>query len=251
MSEIPSEAVEMAPPVPLSLAEQRILGVLIEKQKTTPDAYPMTINAMVTGSNQKSNRDPILNLTAEQVESTLEGLNSRGLVVRVVSGRVDKWKHVLYEHWRLDKIELAVIADLFLRGPQSEGELRSHVSRMEEIPDLEALRAILRRLAERKFVVYLTPEGRRGTTVTHGCQDEASLNHHRSSLTEAARLADLSAPAVFSPTSHAAPPGSRESSAELEDLRKQLADLRLLVEQLTQRVSDLNRGIGPAAMIKE
>src|SRR3954447_10874432 len=105
-------------PVPLSLLEQRILGVLVEKQKTTADAYPMSVNALVTGSNQKSNRDPLLNLSDLDVEETLERCLRMGLVQRIQGGRVERWKHLLYEAWQVDKLDLAVLAELLLRGPQ-------------------------------------------------------------------------------------------------------------------------------------
>src|SRR5215213_7110291 len=98
---------------PLSVNERRILGVLVEKGKTTPDAYPMTINALVTGSNQKSNRDPVLSLEDLDVEDALASCQKKGLVIRITgSGRVEKWRHDLYEAWTRDKVELAILAEL-------------------------------------------------------------------------------------------------------------------------------------------
>src|SRR5262249_8613612 len=120
----------------LSLVQRRILGVLIEKQKTTPDVYPMSLNALVTGCNQKSNRDPVLSVTGVDVEDTLTEMQKLALVTRVDSGRVEKWRHLLYEQWHVGKGEIAVLAELLLRGPQSEGDLRSRVSRMEPVADL-------------------------------------------------------------------------------------------------------------------
>src|SRR5262249_51107264 len=145
----------------------------------TPDVYPMSVNAIVTASNQKSNRDPLLNLTDEEVEATLESLQRRGLVMRVVGGRVDKVRHMLYESWNVAKEELAILAELLLRGPQTEGELRGRVSRMEPIADLDQLRGFLRPLSERRLIVYLIPEGRRGTTVTDGFHDPQELDRLR------------------------------------------------------------------------
>lgn len=160
---------ETQKPGPLSLQERRVLGVLIEKAKTTPDAYPLTLNALVTGCNQKSNRDPVLHLTDADVEEAVAGLKKQGLVQQITgSGRADKYRHVLYEALQVDKVQMAILAELLLRGPQTEGELRARASRMEPIPGLEELRAPLHQLAERGLVAYLTPEGRRGTTVTHG-----------------------------------------------------------------------------------
>src|SRR5437764_11992716 len=89
---------------------RRVLGVLVEKAKTTADAYPLTLNALITGCNQKSNRDPIMDLDEDQVEETLGSCQKKGLVMRVTGSRVDRWRHLLYEEWRLDKRELAIIA---------------------------------------------------------------------------------------------------------------------------------------------
>jgi uncharacterized protein YceH (UPF0502 family) len=152
----------------LSVHERRVLGVLVEKAKTTPDAYPLSLNALVTGSNQKSNRDPLLDLNDLDVEETLTACQKKGLVFKITGGRVERYKHNLYEAWRVNKVEIAVLGELLLRGPQTEGELRSRASRMEPIADLDTMRATLQALAARGLIVYLTPEGRRGTTVTHG-----------------------------------------------------------------------------------
>src|SRR6266851_2187029 len=135
----------------LTCNERRLLGVLVEKAKTTPDAYPMSLNALTTGCNQKSNRDPAMNLTDDAVEETLLRLQKQNLVSKIVGGRVERWRHLLYEAWRADKVELAVLAELLLRGPQTEGELRGRASRMEPIDDLDKLRAVLKPLTERRL----------------------------------------------------------------------------------------------------
>src|SRR5262249_35216969 len=163
----------------LNVPERRILGVLVEKMKTTPDVYPLSVNSLVTGCNQKSNRDPVLNLTDLDVEETLTGLQQKGLVIKVTGGRVVRWRHQLYEAWHVGKVDLAVLAELLLRGPQTEGELRARAGRMEPIDDLDALRAVLRPLAERGLVVYLSPEGRRGTMLTHGFHPARELERLR------------------------------------------------------------------------
>lgn len=232
----------------LSLIEQRILGVLIEKQKTTADAYPMTLNALVAGANQKSNRDPVMNLSAEQVEGTLEELNRRGLVVRVISGRVDKWKHVLYEAWNVEKAELAVLAELFMRGPQTEGELRGRVSRMDPIEDIETLRGMCKKLSGRGFVVYLTPEGRRGTVVTHGCYQPEFLNRLKSQYVGALTAEDAAHLATPSPIGAGGPARAGAALEEIAEMRKQLAELRLTVESHAVQLRRLHEqfGIEPA-----
>src|SRR5438105_8846811 len=138
----------------LLLNERRVLGVLVEKAKTTPDAYPLSLNALTVGSNQKSNREPVMNVSDEQVAATLDQLQQRGLVTRITGGRVDRWRHNLYEQWQVDKAELAILAELMLRGPQTEGELRGHASRMEPIADLDTLREKLKPLLDRKLCLF-------------------------------------------------------------------------------------------------
>lgn len=210
----------------LNTRERRVLGVLVEKQKTT-DTYPLTLNSLVTGCNQKSNRDPILDLLDEEIEETLSGLQKRGLVMRVISGRVDKWKHLLYEGWKLNGVEIAIVSELLLRGPQTEGELRVRASRMEDIADLDTLRKVLASLCERGLVVYLTPEGRRGTVVTHGFHDPNELARLRQNQ-----------PALPSEES-ASPPRGPETSV-LASLQTELRDARLQIDQLQRRFNDLN-----------
>jgi len=151
----------------LSLVERRVFGVLIEKAKTTPAAYPLTLNAIITACNQKSNRDPVMQVDEPAAEAALETLRRLGAVGIIQgSGRVDKYRHYAYEWLGVDKLELSVFCELLLRGPQTEGELRSHVSRMEPIPDLPALRIVLEGLEKKGLLHRLTPPGR-GHTVTH------------------------------------------------------------------------------------
>ena len=155
---------------PIPAHERRVLGVLIEKQKTskTADAYPMTLNSIVVGCNQKSNREPVYDLDDDAVEEALDALQKKGVVVKMTGSRADRWRHQLYELWRVTKVEMAVMAELLLRGPQSEGDLRGRANRMEEIADLDELRGLLKTLAERKLVVYVSGAGTRGAVVTHG-----------------------------------------------------------------------------------
>ena len=172
--------------VPLSPRERRVLGVMVEKAKTTPEYYPMTLAAIVTGCNQKSNRDPVTNYDADDVEDILQDLRQKGAVVKIEgSGRVVRWKHTLYDWLKVSKVELAVLAELMLRGTQTEGDLRARASRMEPLPDLPALQAVLEALAARDLVIYLSPPGRkRGVLVSHGLYPPAERERV---LQEAAR----------------------------------------------------------------
>jgi uncharacterized protein YceH (UPF0502 family) len=219
----------------LSPVERRVLGVLVEKQKTTPDIYPLSLNALVTGCNQKSNRDPILNLSDVDAEDTLLNMQKQALVTRVDSGRVEKWRHLLYEQWHVGKGEIAVLAELLLRGPQTEGDLRARVSRMEPVDDLDALRALLRPMAQRGLVVYLSPEGRRGTMVTHGFHAPDELNHLRARQDSAVGPTETPAAAP----SAASADRATSLQARLEQLQGDQAELRQQVQELRSAVARL------------
>jgi uncharacterized protein len=227
----------------LDMEERRILGVLVEKAKTTPDAYPMSINALVTGANQKSNRDPILNLSDVDVEDALVRCQKKNLAIKIIGGRVIRWRHSLYEAWHAGKIELAVLGELLLRGPQTEGELRTRASRMEPIDDLDALRAVLRPLVERNLVVYLTPEERRGAVLTHGFHDPQELTRLRARhMAEPVPVS--AAPVAVAPTPTAPSPSRAEAQSPamergLAEARDEIAALKQTVEALRGEVDGL------------
>jgi len=219
----------------LSLAERRVLGVMVEKAKTTPDVYPMSVNALLTGANQKSNRDPVMNLSEENVEDTLASLQPRGYVTRIQGGRVERWRHNLYDVWNVNKVELAILAELLLRGPQTEGELRQRASRMESIDDLDSLRAALKPLAQRKLVLFLGAEGRRGTLITHGFHAPTELQTLHSQ--------PRGEEPIHVPTATAW--ATAEQVAKLE---QDIAALRTQVHQLQEA---LDRGLEEMRRLKE
>jgi uncharacterized protein YceH (UPF0502 family) len=232
----------------LTMLERRVLGVLAEKQKTTPDSYPMTLNALVSGCNQKSNRDPVLNLSDDQVEEALRGAQQKGLALRLTgSGRAEKWRHNLYDAWHVDKVEMAVLVELLLRGPQTEGELRGRASRMDPIEDVDSLRQVLKPLAERRLVMYLTPEGRRGTVLTHGFHAPDELERLR-----AAQPAEPAAPAPPAPAPRPAADDVlkryeerlNSAGAEIAELRAAVAELRAALTDLTAEVRQIKDGLG-------
>lgn len=223
---------------PLNVNERRILGVLVEKAKTTPDVYPLSINSMVTGANQKSNRDPVMNLTDQDVEDVLPALQQKGLVTRITGGRVERWRHNLYDVWQVNKVELAILTELLLRGAQTEGELRGRASRMEPIDDLDALRASLKPLAERGLIVYLGPEGRRGTQLTHGFHSPKELEHAR---THAPKEEAEAPPARAASVAPEAGPGVRE---EIAALRADVTALRATVQALQEQLTQLKASVG-------
>jgi uncharacterized protein YceH (UPF0502 family) len=219
-------------PAPLNKRQRRLLGVLIEKARTTPDAYPLSLNGLVTGANQKSNRHPIMNLTAEQVDDELVKMRQAGLVAEVHSGgRVPKYRHFGYDYLGVKGAEAGVMTELLLRGEQTAGDLRTRASRFEPIPDLPTLDAMLQNLIAKGLVIALTPPGR-GQLFTHNLY-----------LPE--ELATLKAEVARRGTEPATPTSSTSSGQtgmameELQELRDEIKELRQLVEQLSERVQTL------------
>ena len=225
---------------PLSAIDRRVLGVLAEKAKTTPDIYPMSLNAICTGSNQKSNRDPLMQLEPADVEESLDRLRQLGAVGIIEGyGRVAKYRHYLYEWLAVEKIELSVMAELLLRGDQTVGELRGRASRMDPIPDLAALKTLLDSLKAKGLVISLTPEGR-GHVVSHALYKPRELEALKVKHSGAAQpktpfrdqyAADVPAPP--SPAMSAPPPAATSSlHRDVESLRAEIAQLRSELESL-------------------
>jgi hypothetical protein len=158
----------------LTFEQSRVLGCLIEKELTTPDYYPLTLNALVTACNQTSNREPVVALDERTVLEALEGLKRRRFVVQVTlaGARTQKYKHDLKGVFpRLGTGDMALLAVLMLRGPQTAGELRTRTERMHPYADLPAVEAALQRLAafpdETLVVMFPSGEGRRVPVWAH------------------------------------------------------------------------------------
>jgi hypothetical protein len=235
--------------VPLSPRERRVLGVLVEKAKTTPEYYPLTVAAIVTGCNQKSNRDPVTNYDPDDVEEILQDLRQKGATILIEgSGRAVRWKHTLYDWLKVTKVELAVIAELLLRGPQTEGDLRSRASRMEPFADLPALQTVLEALANRGLVVYLSPPGqRRGVVVTHGLYPPAELEKVRQAFAQSAAFGDEDERPLRLSTARVELASSAHTAswaAEVAALRAEIEALRGTVEGLANEVRDLKSALG-------
>jgi len=140
----------------LDAPELRVLGALMEKEKTTPEYYPMSLNALVNACNQKSNREPVVNYDEEIVDVALEGLRHKGLSARISgASRVAKYEHRFTERCNLGRREEAVLCVLMLRGPQTVGELRGRTERLYTFDDLESVENTLQRLADIGFVKKL------------------------------------------------------------------------------------------------
>ena len=136
----------------LDEVESRVLGSLVEKELTTPEYYPLSLNALVNACNQKSNRDPVMNLDEEDVREALRTLDKKGLAGPAdnMVSRVSKYEHRLQEAYNFTRHEIAILSELLLRGPQTPGELRSRADRMHKFDDLGIVQSTLQRLMKRE-----------------------------------------------------------------------------------------------------
>jgi uncharacterized protein YceH (UPF0502 family) len=229
---------------PLNSRQRRVLGVLVEKAKTVPESYPMTVNGIVSGSNQKSNREPQMELTQEDVEQVLEELRGLGAVTEVQgSGRVLKYRHHAYEWLGVTAVELAVMTELLLRGEQTLGDLRARAARMEPIADQAALKTIVDGLLKKGLMQELTPPGR-GQVVSHNLykdRETADLKAHVAvgAAQQISGVEELPPNRSFPaspPLRHATTDQLAEVAVELAELRAEFARLRLRVEDLETKI---------------
>lgn len=226
---------------PLSVLERRVLGVLVEKALTAAAPEPLTLNAVVVGSNQKSNRDPAMNVEEPEADEALERLQRRGLVFRITGGRAERWRHNLYDAWKVTKPELALLAELLLRGPQTAAEARSRASRMEPL-DHELAADVIKGLGERGLIVWLTPESRRGAMLTHGFHPPDELGRLKATHSTGVSVDEalVSAPLV------ASTPPQRAHGLEqrLDEVVAEVARLRAEVSELRATVIGLQEALG-------
>ena len=223
--------------IELTPVEARVIGCLIEKQITTPDQYPLSLNALVNACNQKSNRDPILELEERAVQQTLDDLGRKHFVVEKsgFGSRVPKYQHRFcnteYGTLKLDPQELAIVCELLVRGPQTPGELRTRAARMAPIGDVSEVEAALTRLSEREdgpFVVRLAREpGRRDSRYAHlfsgpveGDKEERHAETHSSTATPETAFPDM------------------RQEERLERLEDEVRALRAELNELKARLGD-------------
>ncbi|KAB0301694.1 DUF480 domain-containing protein [Vibrio fortis] len=212
----------------LSAIEARIIGCLIEKEVTTPDHYPLTLNSLTTACNQKSNREPVLSLSESEVLDAVDGLISRRLVSDEsgFNSRVSKYQHRFcnteFGDLQFTEQERAIICCMLLRGAQTPGELRTRTGRLANFTDVKEVEAVLDKLAAREegaLVVKLPREaGKR----------ESRYQHLLSGEVDVEALASA-APAMVSGSSNER---VEALEAEVENLKKELAELKALVESL-------------------
>ena len=134
---------------PLTLEEARVLGTLMEKARTVPDSYPMTLNALVAGCNQKSSRDPITNLSEAEVQEALDGLKRRSLAFATSGNRVMRWEHNFQRAMVVPEQSAVLLGLLMLRGPQTAGELRIHSERWYRFADISSVEGFLEEMRDR------------------------------------------------------------------------------------------------------
>ncbi len=227
-SEQAPESVKQLPS--LAAHARRVLGVLVEKAKTTPDSYPMTLNGIVVACNQKSNRAPQMQLGEGDVQIALDQLRSLGAVAEIQgSGRVSKFRHLAYDWLGVRGAEAAIVVELLLRGPQTVGELRSRASRMEATGDLQATTAHVEALIEKGLVVALTPAGR-GQQFAHTLYAPIEISHLKEKVA-AAEVAEAMPAAMAVASDRRTDTGLAE---RLDSLTKRVAELERIVAQIQQ-----------------
>lgn len=207
----------------LTPTEARVLGALIEKEITTPEYYPLSLNALTNACNQKSNRDPVLHVEESEVRKALNHLEYQSLVRSVSStdSRVTKFEHRLQDAFNFYRPEVAIVCELLLRGPQTPGELRTRASRMHVFEDLESVHSALNRLEKREpplVTVLPRQPGTKEARYAHLLGDAPPVAPAASAHPTAARY-------------HDATPGSSNDrveglAAEVAELRSQIADLQ-------------------------
>ena len=209
----------------LNEVEARVLGALMEKEITTPDYYPLSLNALVNACNQKSNRDPAMNLDDDAVRSALRALHDNSLArsVSAADSRVTKYEHRLQEAFNFDRREAAIFCELLVRGPQTPGELRSRAERMHHFDDLSEVQSALQRLMNREpplvKVLARQPGTKESRHVHLLCGDAEPVSS----------LAEREAPAAArrqSPESANAGTTLSRLDADVAELRREIADLK-------------------------
>jgi uncharacterized protein YceH (UPF0502 family) len=230
---------QQAPPwKPIGKVLRRVAGVLVEKAKTTPDIYPMTINAITTASNQKSNRSPQMQLEHDDVEEALDELREMGAVVEVHGdGRKPKFKHRLYEWLGVEKVEMAIMAELLLRGGQTLGDLRARASRMEKIEGQSELKPLVQELVKKGLVIELTPPGR-GQMVTHGLFMPEELAKIERSLNQVVESSSASEAVEATSSSGSVLKTLPEMDQRLDELTQEVEMLKAQVAEIMKMLND-------------
>ena len=212
----------------LSDVETRVLGSLVEKELTTPEYYPLSLNALVNACNQKSNRDPLMNLDEEAVREALRTLDKKGLAGPAdnMVSRVSKYEHRLQEAYNFTRHEIAILSELLLRGPQTPGELRSRADRMHKFEDLGIVQSTLQRLLKREPPLVTVLARQPGTK-------EARYAHLLSG--------EVEAPPQNSAAAGISAPGGASGGERIARLEDQVATLQSEVADLKQQLGEFRK----------
>jgi uncharacterized protein len=219
-------------PVQLSIAEARVLGALVEKEVTTPDYYPLSLNALMNACNQRSNREPVMDMDEDAVRQALHGLEDLRLAGRArgADGRVTKYEHWLGEAFNFSRAETALLCVLLLRGPQTPGELRGRAERLHRFDEIGEVLAGLQKLMEREPSLAAVLPRQPGTK-------EARYAHLFSGPVETLRAAALDSSALREAGQmEGQDAGHEERIAQLEVT---VAELRQEMSALKQKIDDL------------
>lgn len=238
MSSVPVAKLESAAKsVSLSAIEARVLGVLVEKQRTVPDVYPMSLNALTAGCNQKSSRNPVMEAAEPQVQAAVDRLKALNLAFESSGGRVARYAHNVERVLHITEAAVALLAVLMLRGPQTVGELRINAERLQKFADVSAVEALLRELSERPAGALVAELPR---------QPGARENRWVHLLCGAPARESVAA-------AYAAPHHSDQNSigavaalrADVGRLETDVAELKAFVARLSEAVEALRKATGP------
>jgi uncharacterized protein YceH (UPF0502 family) len=215
-------------PILLTTTEARVLGALVEKEVTTPDYYPLTMNALINACNQRSNREPVTNLDEDDVRQALHGLEDKQLAGRARSadGRVTKYEHWLGEAFNFSRAETALLCVLLLRGPQTPGELRGRTERMHRFEEISDVLAGLQKLMEREPALVAVLPRQPGTK-------ESRYAHLLSGPVESMPVA------ATVPYASESPAGAADQSDRIGQLESTVAELQRELAGLKEKIDSL------------
>jgi uncharacterized protein YceH (UPF0502 family) len=211
----------------LTPAQARVLGALVEKEVTTPDYYPLSLNALINACNQRSNREPVMNLDEDDVRQALHGLEAKGLAGRArnADGRVTKYEHWLGEAFNFSRAETALLCVLLLRGPQTPGELRGRTERLHIFEEIADVLAGIQKLMDREQPLAAVLPRQPGTK-------EARYAHLLSGPVESIQMVSIPDP-THSPN----------AGPDATAIQERLENLEAVVDELRQKVAELNQKI--------
>jgi hypothetical protein len=216
--------------VVLSPLEARVLGVLVEKEKTVPDTYPLSLNALTAGCNQKNNRDPVMAATEAEVQAAVDELKRRSLVIESSGSRVMRYSHNVGRVLRVPDQSVAILATLMLRGPQTAGELRITCERLHRFADISSVEAFLDELAARA-----SEQG--GALVTKLPRRPGEREQRWAQLLTGAPPAGATAAVTDDVQDAAGAAGPRDVAARVDQLAAEVEQLRAEVAALRAQLA--------------